>query len=127
MRELIRWGGNFLFPMREDDEFEPDWGLLALEAIACRTRTPAQDRPPAEAQDEDRKLPWSGWRRGNDDQKRRRAGRRDDRDRLRHVTADHRGGPVRKRAVMGRGQKDRNDAAPFPACAEASWFRPNVF
>ena len=42
MRELIRWGGNFLFPMRDDDKFEPDWGLLALDAIACRTPTPAR-------------------------------------------------------------------------------------
>jgi DNA-binding HxlR family transcriptional regulator/putative sterol carrier protein len=42
MRELIRWGGHFLFPMREDDEFEPDWALLALDAIAGRARTPAR-------------------------------------------------------------------------------------
>src|SRR5256885_10326103 len=33
---LILWGGHFLFPMRPDDEFEPDWVLLALEAIARR-------------------------------------------------------------------------------------------
>lgn len=39
-RELIRWGGHFLFPMRRDDTFEPDWGLLALDAIARRTPTP---------------------------------------------------------------------------------------
>lgn len=40
MRELIRWGGHFLFPMRADDEFEPDWVLLALDAIAHRNPTP---------------------------------------------------------------------------------------
>jgi DNA-binding HxlR family transcriptional regulator len=40
IRELIRWGGRFLFPMRKDDAFEPDWALLALDAIACRTPTP---------------------------------------------------------------------------------------
>ena len=40
IRELIRWGGRFLFPMRKDDTFEPDWALLALDAIACRTPTP---------------------------------------------------------------------------------------
>src|SRR5215472_6513692 len=39
--ELIRWGGRFLFPMRPDDVFEPDWVLLALEAIAERRPTPA--------------------------------------------------------------------------------------
>jgi DNA-binding HxlR family transcriptional regulator len=41
IRELIRWGGRFLFPMRKDDVFEPDWVLLALDAIARRTPTPA--------------------------------------------------------------------------------------
>lgn len=41
IRELIRWGGHFLFPMRADDTFEPDWVLLALDAIARRTPTPA--------------------------------------------------------------------------------------
>ena len=41
LREMIRWGGHFLFPMRRDDEFEPDWGLLALEAIARRSPAPA--------------------------------------------------------------------------------------
>jgi DNA-binding HxlR family transcriptional regulator len=41
IRELIRWGGRFLFPIREDDTFEPDWVLLALDAIARRTPTPA--------------------------------------------------------------------------------------
>jgi DNA-binding HxlR family transcriptional regulator len=40
IRELIRWGGRFLFPMHEDDKFEPDWALLALEAIARRTPSP---------------------------------------------------------------------------------------
>jgi DNA-binding HxlR family transcriptional regulator len=40
IRELIRWGGHFIFPMRPDDEFEPDWGLLALDANARRTPTP---------------------------------------------------------------------------------------
>lgn len=40
MRELIRWGGHFLFPMRADDEFEPDWVVLALDAIAHRKATP---------------------------------------------------------------------------------------
>ena len=38
--ELIRWGGHFLFPMRPDDEFEPEWVLLALDAIARRTPSP---------------------------------------------------------------------------------------
>jgi DNA-binding HxlR family transcriptional regulator len=37
---LIRWGGHFLFPMRPDDEFEPDWVLLGLDAIARRTPAP---------------------------------------------------------------------------------------
>ncbi|MGE3991521.1 winged helix-turn-helix transcriptional regulator [Pseudorhodoplanes sp.] len=41
IRELIRWGGHFIFPMRPDDEFDPDWGLLALDASARRTPTPA--------------------------------------------------------------------------------------
>jgi hypothetical protein len=39
VRELIRWGGRFLFPMRKGETFEPDWVLLALEAIARRTPT----------------------------------------------------------------------------------------
>jgi DNA-binding HxlR family transcriptional regulator len=42
IRELIRWGGNFLFPMRRDDTFEPDWVLLGLDAIARQTPTPAR-------------------------------------------------------------------------------------
>ncbi len=41
IRELIRWGGNFIFPMHPGDDFEPDWGLLALDANARRTPTPA--------------------------------------------------------------------------------------
>ncbi|WJR78862.1 helix-turn-helix domain-containing protein [Bradyrhizobium sp. NP1] len=41
IRELIRWGGRFLFPMRQDDTFQPDWVLLALDAIARREPTPA--------------------------------------------------------------------------------------
>lgn len=42
IHELIRWGGHFLFPMRSDDEFEPEWVLLALDAIARRTPGPAR-------------------------------------------------------------------------------------
>ncbi|MFZ5783157.1 MAG: winged helix-turn-helix transcriptional regulator [Pseudomonadota bacterium] len=42
IRELIRWGGRFLFPMRPDDVFEPDWVLLALDAIARRTPVAAR-------------------------------------------------------------------------------------
>jgi DNA-binding HxlR family transcriptional regulator len=41
IRELIRWGGQFLFPIHDDDAFEPDWALLALDAIARRTPTQA--------------------------------------------------------------------------------------
>ena len=41
IRELIRWGGHFLLPMRPDEVFEPDWVLLALDAIALRRPTPA--------------------------------------------------------------------------------------
>lgn len=41
VRELIRWGGHFLFPLRPDDVFEPDWVLLALDAITRRGPTPA--------------------------------------------------------------------------------------
>ena len=37
IRELIRWGGRLLFPSRKGEVFEPDWVLLALEAIARRT------------------------------------------------------------------------------------------
>jgi DNA-binding HxlR family transcriptional regulator len=40
IRELIRWGGRFLFPMRKGEVFEPDWVLLALEAVARRTAVP---------------------------------------------------------------------------------------
>jgi DNA-binding HxlR family transcriptional regulator len=42
IRALIRWGGHFLFPMYPDDHFEPDWALLALDALARRTPTPAR-------------------------------------------------------------------------------------
>src|SRR6266404_3119694 len=37
IRELIRWGGRFLFPPVPGDAFEPDWVLLGLDAIAKRT------------------------------------------------------------------------------------------
>ena len=40
IRELIRWGGRFLFPVRKGETFEPDWVLLALEAVARRTAVP---------------------------------------------------------------------------------------
>ncbi|MDP3749934.1 MAG: helix-turn-helix domain-containing protein [Phenylobacterium sp.] len=40
IRELVRWGGRFLFPMRPDDHFEPEWVLLGLEAILRTTPTP---------------------------------------------------------------------------------------
>lgn len=40
VRELIRWGGHFLFPMRPDDAFEPDWVLLGLDAVTRQTPTP---------------------------------------------------------------------------------------
>jgi DNA-binding HxlR family transcriptional regulator len=42
IRELIRWGGHFLFPLRPDDTFEPDSVLLGLDAIARQTPTPAR-------------------------------------------------------------------------------------
>lgn len=42
IRELIRWGGHFLFPMRADDTIEPDSVLLGLDAIARQTPTPAR-------------------------------------------------------------------------------------
>jgi DNA-binding HxlR family transcriptional regulator len=42
IRELIRWGGHFLFPPRPDDAFEPDSVLLGLDAIARQTPTPAR-------------------------------------------------------------------------------------
>jgi len=41
IRQLIRWGGRFLFPPVPGDTFEPDWVLLGLEAIAKRTPVPA--------------------------------------------------------------------------------------
>src|ERR1700682_5725987 len=47
IRELIRWGGRFLFPMRKGETFEPDWVLLALEAI--RRRTAVRDDCPSDA------------------------------------------------------------------------------
>jgi hypothetical protein len=37
IRELIRWGGRFLFPPVPGDAFEPDWVLLGLDAVAKRT------------------------------------------------------------------------------------------
>lgn len=42
IRELIRWGGQFLFPVRPGETFEPDWALLALDAIARRAPSPAR-------------------------------------------------------------------------------------
>jgi DNA-binding HxlR family transcriptional regulator len=42
IRELIRWGGHFLFPARKDDTFEPDWVLLSLDAIARQAPTPVR-------------------------------------------------------------------------------------
>src|SRR5437870_1779879 len=40
IRELIRWGGRFLFPPVPGDTFEPDWVLLGLDAIAKRSPVP---------------------------------------------------------------------------------------
>jgi DNA-binding HxlR family transcriptional regulator len=40
IRELIRWGGRFLFPPVPGDTFEPDWVMLGLEAIARRSAVP---------------------------------------------------------------------------------------
>ena len=40
IRELIRWGGRFLFPPVPGDAFEPDWVLLGLDAIAKRSPVP---------------------------------------------------------------------------------------
>ena len=40
IRELIRWGGRFLFPPVAGDTFHPDWVLLGLDAIARRTPVP---------------------------------------------------------------------------------------
>jgi len=40
IRELIRWGGRFLFPPVPGDTFEPDWVMLGLDAIARRTPVP---------------------------------------------------------------------------------------
>jgi DNA-binding HxlR family transcriptional regulator len=38
---LIVWGGRFLFPPRPDDQFEPDWVMLGLEAVLLTEPTPA--------------------------------------------------------------------------------------
>ena len=40
IRELIRWGGRFLFPPVPGDTFEPDWVLLGLDAITKQTPVP---------------------------------------------------------------------------------------
>ena len=40
IRELIRWGGRFLFPPVPGDSFEPDWVLLGLDAITKQTPVP---------------------------------------------------------------------------------------
>ena len=40
IRELIRWGGRFLFPPVPGDTFEPDWVMLGLDAIAKRSPVP---------------------------------------------------------------------------------------
>lgn len=40
IRELIRWGGRFLFPPVPGDTFEPDWVLLGLDATAKRSPVP---------------------------------------------------------------------------------------
>jgi DNA-binding HxlR family transcriptional regulator len=40
IRELILWGGRFLFPPLPGDVFEPDWVLLGLDAIAKRSAVP---------------------------------------------------------------------------------------
>src|SRR5436190_19672807 len=40
IRELIRWGGRFLFPPVPGDTFQPDWVLLGLDAITKRTPVP---------------------------------------------------------------------------------------
>ena len=40
MFALIRWGGNFLFPPRKDDRFDPRWMALALDACAVPTPVP---------------------------------------------------------------------------------------
>jgi DNA-binding HxlR family transcriptional regulator len=42
IREMIRWGGYLLFPMRADDEFEPDWVLLGLDAVTRQTASPPE-------------------------------------------------------------------------------------
>ena len=40
IRELIRWGGRYLFPPVPGDAFEPDWVLLGLDAITRQTAVP---------------------------------------------------------------------------------------
>jgi DNA-binding HxlR family transcriptional regulator len=40
IRELIRWGGRFLFPQVAGDTFQPDWVLLGLDAITKQTPVP---------------------------------------------------------------------------------------
>ncbi|WFU18219.1 helix-turn-helix domain-containing protein [Bradyrhizobium sp. CB3481] len=40
IRELIRWGGRFLFPPVPGDTFESDWVMLGLDAIAKRSPVP---------------------------------------------------------------------------------------
>ena len=40
---LIRWGGNFLFPVRRNEQFEPEWISLAFEAIAKPMAAPEHD------------------------------------------------------------------------------------
>jgi DNA-binding HxlR family transcriptional regulator len=37
---LIRWGGHFLFPPRDDDRFDPRWTALALDACASTAPAP---------------------------------------------------------------------------------------
>ena len=46
IRELIRWGGRFLFPPVPGDTFEPDWVMLGLDAIAKRSRRAGNQRRP---------------------------------------------------------------------------------
>ena len=46
IRELIRWGGRFLFPPVPGDAFEPDWVMLGLDAIAKRSPGAGNQRRP---------------------------------------------------------------------------------
>ena len=88
IRELIRWGGHFLFPLRPDDTFEPNSVLLGLDAIARQTPTPARsDRAACDPWQQVRQLPGARWPAGHDAQPWRRPGQRDDRDALRHAVA----------------------------------------